>query len=509
MQNHAVPHEIMSVEFKLFGNFMTLREFIFIAASVVVAWFLYFLQSNGVLPKLLAYPMILVFGVGGLVSGLVPYQDRPLYKWIMNYFAAIRKPTQRVWKKEGFNQNSVAKMQSQPAEINVGNIPKVKSNTKKKVKTQEVVNLDKQEENRFKEIEKALSSTTTSSSSNKTSFKKTSNPVQYDSMQNSNTTNIPSQKPTKETLQTSQNVQGSNQHKTPQKTAKSNTQQPTQNDTNLDSKKSSKVQTNPNQPNLQSSNTKSANKSVPPNPMKSVQSDISTPQSKPNSSQTTQNQTQSNNNQNSKTNTSSEQINQKNKPGNPDNKPTQLPPNQPNTGNSKSKRVPLQNQNSSQNNNRPVQNPKNLVPNQNSKNEPTINSNNQSNINNSKVNQRLTAEEKQTNSNQSKTMEITDDTVSQYSTEDLPGVQKQPNTINLVVKDKNGQAVPQVVCVIKNQNGDPVRASISNNFGHILNNIPVNDGTYNIDLSKQGYVFPDITMTLTGEVYPTIEIKAL
>jgi len=32
---------------------------------------------------------------------------------------------------------------------------------------------------------------------------------------------------------------------------------------------------------------------------------------------------------------------------------------------------------------------------------------------------------------------------------------------------------------------------------------------YKISLSKQGYFFPEVTRTLTGKVYPPIEIKAL
>jgi len=66
-----------------------------------------------------------------------------------------------------------------------------------------------------------------------------------------------------------------------------------------------------------------------------------------------------------------------------------------------------------------------------------------------------------------------------------------------------------VVCVIKNPQGDPVRAAISNVLGQVLNNVPLKDGGYKINLTKQGFVFPEITRTLKGKIYPPIEIKSL
>lgn len=102
METHAVPQEIMGVEFKLFGNFLSLREFVFIAVGLALAYFFYFLMQKGVLPAILAFPAILFFGLGGTLIGLVPIQERSLDKWIINYFSAINRPTQRVWKKKGF-----------------------------------------------------------------------------------------------------------------------------------------------------------------------------------------------------------------------------------------------------------------------------------------------------------------------------------------------------------------------------------------------------------------------
>ena len=102
METHAVPHEIMSVEFKLFGNFLSLREFIYIAIGVATAYLFYFLMNKGIVPGIIAFPAIFVFGMGGIMVGLLPIQDKSLDQWIVNYFVAIRRPTQRVWKKKGY-----------------------------------------------------------------------------------------------------------------------------------------------------------------------------------------------------------------------------------------------------------------------------------------------------------------------------------------------------------------------------------------------------------------------
>lgn len=104
MKSHAVPQEIMSMEFKLFGNFMTLREFVFIAVGIALAWFFYILKNTGVLPAILAWPAVVMFGVGGALFGLVPLQDRTLEQWVINFVLAIRKPTFRIWKKMDSNQ---------------------------------------------------------------------------------------------------------------------------------------------------------------------------------------------------------------------------------------------------------------------------------------------------------------------------------------------------------------------------------------------------------------------
>lgn len=95
MEQHPVPQHIASFEFKLFGN-LTVRQFITLAIPMGVAAAIYFSS----LPVILRFPLALVFGLFGLFAALVPVGGRPLDKWIVAFIKAIMSPTQRVWVKE-------------------------------------------------------------------------------------------------------------------------------------------------------------------------------------------------------------------------------------------------------------------------------------------------------------------------------------------------------------------------------------------------------------------------
>ena len=170
MKSHAVPQEILSMEFKLFGNFMTLREFIYIAVGIAVAWVFYFLQNTGVLPGILAWPATIIFGLGGILFGLVPYQDRTLEQWIVNFVLAIRKPTSRIWKKPGFEPISkedkeIVSLKSHviaPKETKIGKPTKKIVSSKEKT-TEEQVEKKVQDslqsiENTINQVERGLTS---------------------------------------------------------------------------------------------------------------------------------------------------------------------------------------------------------------------------------------------------------------------------------------------------------------------------------------------------------------
>ncbi len=93
-RQHAVPQNIMDVEFKLIGD-LTMRQFSYLAVLGLSAYFAYLL-----IPGLFKWPTVIVLSLFALSLAFVPVQERGLDEWLVNFFRAINSPTQRVWKKE-------------------------------------------------------------------------------------------------------------------------------------------------------------------------------------------------------------------------------------------------------------------------------------------------------------------------------------------------------------------------------------------------------------------------
>lgn len=96
MEQHAIPQQINSYEFKLVGE-MTLKQFLKAAVGIVLA----LLVNASSLIFFLKYPLMIFFGAGGLMLAFVPYQDRPLEVWIMAFLKSIYSPTIYTYKKVG------------------------------------------------------------------------------------------------------------------------------------------------------------------------------------------------------------------------------------------------------------------------------------------------------------------------------------------------------------------------------------------------------------------------
>jgi len=93
-QQHAVPQNIMSVEFKLIGD-LTVRQFVYLAGGILIS----FLANKLALPVFFRYPIAGVFLLGGIGMAFLPVQDRGLDQWIKNFLVVAFSPQQRVWKK--------------------------------------------------------------------------------------------------------------------------------------------------------------------------------------------------------------------------------------------------------------------------------------------------------------------------------------------------------------------------------------------------------------------------
>ena len=92
-KQHAVPQNIMEVEFKIIGE-MTLREFIYLAVFGALAYF-----SALTIGNFLKWPMVFFFGGIGLIFAFLPINDRGMDEWVANFLRAIYNPTQKVWRK--------------------------------------------------------------------------------------------------------------------------------------------------------------------------------------------------------------------------------------------------------------------------------------------------------------------------------------------------------------------------------------------------------------------------
>ena len=98
MEQHPIPQQISSYEFRLVGD-MTLRQFGKVGGGAVLAILVY---STG-LPGFFKWPLIFAFGGGGAALAFVPFQDRPLESWMKAFFKSIYSPTLYLWQKSQRN----------------------------------------------------------------------------------------------------------------------------------------------------------------------------------------------------------------------------------------------------------------------------------------------------------------------------------------------------------------------------------------------------------------------
>lgn len=92
---HAVPQNILDVEFKLFGS-LTVKQFSYIAGFAFAAVIFYFIFGS--IPWL-AWPLILVSIGLGLALALVKINQRPFDIWLTNYISAVMGSQRSIYKK--------------------------------------------------------------------------------------------------------------------------------------------------------------------------------------------------------------------------------------------------------------------------------------------------------------------------------------------------------------------------------------------------------------------------
>lgn len=97
-QNHPIPQQISSYQFRLVGD-MTLKQFFQVAGGALVGLLFY----ASPLHPLIKWPLIIFFCLLGAALAFLPFEERPLEKWIIAFFRSVYSPTIFSWKQ---NQTS-------------------------------------------------------------------------------------------------------------------------------------------------------------------------------------------------------------------------------------------------------------------------------------------------------------------------------------------------------------------------------------------------------------------
>jgi len=143
MEQHAIPQQISSYEFKLVGD-MTLKQFIKAAAGIILA----ILINTTKLIIIVKWPLMAICGGGGLLLAFVPFEDRPLETWALAFIKSIYTPTIYIYKKRA-NKNwldiDLSKVVNEEASEDEGVIIK-KDSTKVKEFIQSLPSVKKEDE---------------------------------------------------------------------------------------------------------------------------------------------------------------------------------------------------------------------------------------------------------------------------------------------------------------------------------------------------------------------------
>ena len=99
--------------------------------------------------------------------------------------------------------------------------------------------------------------------------------------------------------------------------------------------------------------------------------------------------------------------------------------------------------------------------------------------------------------------------ISQMQATDVPTLNK-PNVLWGFVKDINGKPLSDMVVIVKNLRGEPVRATKTNELGQFILSTPLNNGKYSAEISsstKKDVSFDIVSLEASGNVIPPIEFQ--
>jgi hypothetical protein len=96
MRQHPIPQNVLDIEFKIFTRF-TLKEFAYLALGIGTGGIFLYFSIRGDIPGAIGIPIFAILSGIGAFLALVPINDQPADKAIINFFTVINRPTQRVW----------------------------------------------------------------------------------------------------------------------------------------------------------------------------------------------------------------------------------------------------------------------------------------------------------------------------------------------------------------------------------------------------------------------------
>lgn len=112
MEQHPIPQQISSYQFRLVGD-MTLKQFFQLAGGALISLLIY---STGLHP-IIKWPLIVFFALFGAALAFLPFEERPLEQWIVAFFRSIYSPTLFQWRKTTTQPVYFQPEESQPQTI--------------------------------------------------------------------------------------------------------------------------------------------------------------------------------------------------------------------------------------------------------------------------------------------------------------------------------------------------------------------------------------------------------
>lgn len=95
LPSHAVPQNILEVEFQLFGS-LTIKQFGYIAGGFTLALLCYWIFGK---VPIIQWPLSIFFFIIGLMLALWKINEMPFEVWLMNYIAAIFTTQRSIYQK--------------------------------------------------------------------------------------------------------------------------------------------------------------------------------------------------------------------------------------------------------------------------------------------------------------------------------------------------------------------------------------------------------------------------